>query len=489
MKKICKIICLICIVNILNFGFNVQASETDINIISNKGNIKVQHMQEWARSKKATETFVSLASKYLELGEKHGGVNPVLAYVQSAVETGFGKFGGVIDESYNNPCGMKTKDGGDDKDPNAHQRFSSWNEGISAHLDHLALYAGAEGYPRKETHDPRHFGFILGKAKTAKELSGVWATDKNYGDKIVRLYNEIKQIADNDPNNEENKPNIPLYEAKMKIKYNVHGEDYGWQNEVTDGKTSGTTGQARRVEGIKIKIEEGPQDLNIRYRTHSQDIEGWSGWKKNGEIGGTTGQRKRLEAIQIELEGKVAKNYNVEYRVHVQDIGWMPWIKNGQTAGTMGKSKRIEAIEIKITESRETGIKYQAYGEDYKWQNNKMNGQLSGTTGQARRVEGIKINLTNAPQGLGIRYSGHIEGRNGFTNWINANEVVGTTGQGKRLEAIKIELTGSKATLYNVEYRVHLQDKGWMPWKRNGEIAGSIGKSKRIEGIEIRVVK
>ncbi|SJU02468.1 Uncharacterised protein [Clostridioides difficile] len=62
-----------------------------------------------------------------------------------------------MDESYNNPCGMKTSQGGSDTDPNAHQRFNSWDEGVQAHLDHLALYAGAKGYPKEGTYDPRHF--------------------------------------------------------------------------------------------------------------------------------------------------------------------------------------------------------------------------------------------------------------------------------------------------------------------------------------------
>ncbi|MBR3368785.1 hypothetical protein IKG45_03285, partial [Candidatus Saccharibacteria bacterium] len=44
-----------------------------------------------------------------------------------------------------------------------------------------------------------------------------------------------------------------------------------------------------------------------------------------------------------------AKLYNIEYRVHVQDIGWMGWVKNGATAGTTGKAKQMEAIEIRIT--------------------------------------------------------------------------------------------------------------------------------------------
>lgn len=85
-------------------------------------------------------------------------------------ETGYGKFGGVLDESYHNPCGMKTSSGGGDYDPNAHQKFNSWDEGVQAHLDHLALYAGADGYPKSDTFDPRHFVTIKGRHQLSTHL-------------------------------------------------------------------------------------------------------------------------------------------------------------------------------------------------------------------------------------------------------------------------------------------------------------------------------
>ncbi|MBU5592512.1 N-acetylmuramoyl-L-alanine amidase [Clostridium sp. MSJ-4] len=171
----------------------VQASaETlplkDIPIVSNTG-ITVKQMEDWARKNNATETFISLAKLYVELAPSHGGVNPAIAYAQSAKETGYGRFTGVLDESFNNPCGMKTSAGGGDSDPSAHQRFNSWEEGIKAHLDHLAIYAGAEGYPRKDTFDPRHFSFLMGRAKNLSDLGGNWAPSLSYGTQIIDMIN------------------------------------------------------------------------------------------------------------------------------------------------------------------------------------------------------------------------------------------------------------------------------------------------------------
>ena len=68
---------------------------------------------------------------------------------------------------------LKTAAGGGDTDKNAHQKFDSWDEGVQAHMDHLALYAGANGYPKNNTYDPRHFVTIKGKATTVNSLGGL----------------------------------------------------------------------------------------------------------------------------------------------------------------------------------------------------------------------------------------------------------------------------------------------------------------------------
>ncbi|NBI28333.1 N-acetylmuramoyl-L-alanine amidase [Chengkuizengella marina] len=147
----------------------------------------IRQAQEWAKGRGATRTFIDIAQLYWSIDPK-SGVNPAIAYAQSAKETGFGRFGGVIDETYKNPCGMKTTSGGGNYDPEAHQRFKSWEEGITAHCDHLALYAGAEGYPKSDPPDPRHFSWIFGKAKTVEQLSGRWAPSETYGQSILEDY-------------------------------------------------------------------------------------------------------------------------------------------------------------------------------------------------------------------------------------------------------------------------------------------------------------
>ena len=216
MKKNKSFLLLVCLIFMLNsFTFNVYALNSgtssraigNVNIISTV-DTSLERVEAWARSKNATETFVGLAKLYKKYAELRGGVNWVVAYVQAAKETGYGKFGGVLDESYHNPCGLKNPEAGDDYDAGAHKKFDNWEQGVLAHLDHLALYAAADAFPKtsylknwkdeplaeNETYDPRHVGWfgttggILGKAKDVLGLTGSWASDPNYGIELFRLY-------------------------------------------------------------------------------------------------------------------------------------------------------------------------------------------------------------------------------------------------------------------------------------------------------------
>jgi len=193
-KKIITFVLTFAMVLSLVPTLSVQAATTDFNIISDS-KVTAQQAKNWAKSKGATDTFIGLADLYFKYSSNCGDVNPAIAYVQAAKETGFGKFGGVIDESYHNPCGLKTASGGDNYDPNAHQKFDSWDKGVQAHMDHLALYAGAKGYPKDDTYDPRHFATIKGRATTVNSLGTKWAPSATYGEEVNELYKNLLDFA------------------------------------------------------------------------------------------------------------------------------------------------------------------------------------------------------------------------------------------------------------------------------------------------------
>ena len=175
-----------------------RAIESKTPIVG-KATATLAQAKAWAKSKNAPQFFIDMADIYWTLAPKVG-INPVGAYVQSAHETGYWykvKSSAGIDGSYNNPCGIKTTQGGGDYEANAHKKFTTITEGITAHLDHLALYAGVSGYPKANTPDPRHFPYLLGAVKTWEGLSGRWAPSATYGTKLVSMIKELEStVAD-----------------------------------------------------------------------------------------------------------------------------------------------------------------------------------------------------------------------------------------------------------------------------------------------------
>ena len=317
------------------------------------------------------------------------------------------------------------------------------------------------------------------------------------------------------------------------IRYTTHVQTYGWQGDennankwFANGKMAGTSGKAKRLEGIKIRVY-GNDNLGIQYTTHCQSY-GWLPWSANGEMNGTEGEAKRLEAIKIQLTGVDKEKYDVYYRVHAQSYGWLGWAKNGAPAGTAGLAKRLEAIQIVIVKKGESfdhaigniqsargeayiasstananpvvtgennvNVEYRTHVQSFGWQGWKYNGVMSGTSGKAKRLEGINIKLTNKPYSGNIVYTTHVQSigwqgnENNVNTWFRDGQMAGTSGRAKRLEAIRIALTGEMAEHYDVYYRVHAQSFGWLDWTKNGEAAGTAGLAKRLEGIQIVLV-
>lgn len=175
---------------LLEGGNQTETAPASGTPIIGRATITVEQMKEWAKNKGANKLFIDLAPIFYDISVK-AGVNPLVTYCQSAKETGYMKFTGVLNASFNNPCGMKTSKGGGDTDPNAHHRFRNWEEGVQAQVDHLALYAGATGYPKAGSPDPRHFPYLKGNAPTVESLGGKWAPSSSYGTDIVKMMKEL----------------------------------------------------------------------------------------------------------------------------------------------------------------------------------------------------------------------------------------------------------------------------------------------------------
>ena len=286
---------------------------------------------------------------------------------------------------------------------------------------------------------------------------------------------------------------------QTEIRYSTHIEGIGWQDYRSDGELSGTTGEGRRLEGIKITTGNSFYSGSVIYRTHVEGI-GWQDYRSDGELSGTTGQGKRLEAIKINLTGDLSNYYDIYYRVHVQSLGWLGWAKNGEIAGSYGMGLRLEGIEIKLLNSGEyfdTGfssyyhklVEYKSHVEGIGWQNVKTDGEISGTEGFGKRLEAFRVVLIDQEYGGDIKYKSYIEGIGWESDYKSNGEMSGTSGQSKRIEAIRMALTDEMSEKYDIYYKVHVQGFGNLGWAKNDEVAGSIGYSYRIEALEIKLLK
>ncbi|SEP77741.1 Uncharacterized conserved protein YjdB, contains Ig-like domain [Lachnospiraceae bacterium RM5] len=289
------------------------------------------------------------------------------------------------------------------------------------------------------------------------------------------------------------------------IYYMVHVQTFGWEKDwLSNGETSGTVGKAKRLEGIKIKLEDYCNySGSVEYMTHIQTY-GWeSQWKKDGEVSGTVGKAKRLEAIKIRLTGELADRYSVYYRVQAQKIGWLGWCQDGSAAGTAGYGYRLEAIQILLNmknsfqydnfinsyydKNKIPTIGYKTQVQSSGWEKNYVtNGATSGTVGKAKRLEAIKIEIIKNPLGYSgnVEYTTHVQ-KQGWQKFVKNGALSGTVGKALRLEAIKIRLTGELADYLDVYYRVQAQNVGWMGWAKNGDPAGTADYGYRLEAIQI----
>lgn len=285
------------------------------------------------------------------------------------------------------------------------------------------------------------------------------------------------------------------------LTYSTHVQDIGWMREVGSNDASGTTGQSKRMEAIKINLNNAPVEGTINYQVHVQNI-GWMDSVSAGNIAGTTGRSLRLEAIRISLTGQMAENYDIYYKVHAENYGWLGWARNGEEAGTAGFGLRLEAIQIILVDKgapapgnvmnhyyeKPLEVLYNTHVQNIGWTNYVYNGATSGTTGQSLRLEALNVAFTSPRYSGDIVYQVHVQNQ-GWSLWYRNGATAGTTGMGLRIEATRILLEGEVANHYDVYYRTHVQDLGWTKWVKNGELSGTTGQSRRLEAIEIKMIE
>jgi Clostridial hydrophobic W len=91
------------------------------------------------------------------------------------------------------------------------------------------------------------------------------------------------------------------------IEYQGHVQGSGWTAWTPEGADCGTVGQHLRMEAIRVRFVVAPVCCSVSYQVHmKQGIltggGGWGPWEHDGAQAGTTGQNRRIEAVKMRVD-------------------------------------------------------------------------------------------------------------------------------------------------------------------------------------------
>ena len=126
------------------------------------------------------EHIIQFAQYYVDEAAAEG-INSDVAFAQMCLETGFLRFGGLVQPEFHNYCGLGAMDA-----EHPGEVFPDEQTGVRAHIQHLQAYATTEEVAlHKELVDPRYNWVHKTKfIETIYQLAGTWATDPQYGQKL-----------------------------------------------------------------------------------------------------------------------------------------------------------------------------------------------------------------------------------------------------------------------------------------------------------------
>ena len=135
--------------------------------------------------------IIQFAQYYIEEAAAEG-INSDAAFAQMCLETGFLKFGGLVQPEFHNYCGLGAMDA-----DHPGEIFETEELGVRAHIQHLQACATKEETQlHKELVDPRYNW--VHKTKYIEDifgLTGTWATDPLYGEKIDGLLTAMENLT------------------------------------------------------------------------------------------------------------------------------------------------------------------------------------------------------------------------------------------------------------------------------------------------------
>ncbi len=161
--------------------------------------------------------FPDLPKLYIEEAADEG-VNHDIAFCQMCLETAFLRFGGDVDPTQNNFAGIGAVGGGAQG-----AFFPNARTGVKAQIQHLKAYASTDPIAKPPVVDPRFDLVTRGIAPTVNDLSGRWAVDPDYGNKILSILKRLYEMSDMDG------PDVPdeeTHEQSVNITQPQDGDEF-----------------------------------------------------------------------------------------------------------------------------------------------------------------------------------------------------------------------------------------------------------------------
>ena len=246
---------------------------------------------------------------YEEAGRE--GIRPDVALCQAFKETGFFGYGGDVDPSQNNYCGLGATG---NHEPGL--KFETPQLGVRAHIQHLLAYASTRP-PKVAIVDPRYTLVrdfrkdIFGKATHWVELNGRWAMPgTNYGQDIIKLWQQAQMPDGSNESlmaaNRNIKLNAPTAEMFVYrgLVYFIRGEagsDNDYYNAIEDFESATI---------LKPDLTEAIYNLAITYEKLGKDKEAIATYDKLLEVDNRFTQgfynRGRLKLLKGDYDNAIS---------------------------------------------------------------------------------------------------------------------------------------------------------------------------------------
>ena len=160
--------------------------------ILDQGQLSAEQLASFfmSRNLEADRTHITQFAQYYIDEASAEGINSDAAFAQMCLETGFLKFGGLVQPEFHNYCGLGAMDA-----DHPGEQFETEELGVRAHIQHLQAYATKEETQLNgELIDPRYNWVHKTKfAVTVGDMAKSWAADPEYACKLEKLLERMEE--------------------------------------------------------------------------------------------------------------------------------------------------------------------------------------------------------------------------------------------------------------------------------------------------------